>query len=200
MTVPPLVLASKSPRRSQLLQQLGLHFEVVPADVDERYASGESARAHAERLAREKAQVVARHRPEALVVGSDTVVVLEDRIFGKPGSRAEAINMLMQLEGRVHRVETGIAVAGPQGRLESAVESVQVYFRRFDRETAEAYVDTTEPMDKAGAYGIQGHGAVLVERIVGDFFAVMGLPVGRMLDLLRALGWKYNFHGLERIP
>ena len=199
MTVPPLVLASQSPRRSQILQQLGLHFEVMPAAVEERYQAGESAHAHAERLAREKAQFVARQRPESLVVGSDTVVVLEDKIFGKPRSRAHAIDMLMQLEGRVHRVETGVAVAGPDARLESGVETVQVYFRRFGREFAEAYVDTTEPMDKAGAYGIQGHGAVLVERIVGDYFAVMGLPIGRMLDLLRALGWKYNFHGLERI-
>ncbi len=198
--VPPIVLASQSPRRAQLLQQLGLHFEVQPADVDESYQQGETARAHVERLAREKARAIASRRPDALVIGSDTVVVLDGLVLGKPKSRNEAVDMLMQLQGRSHRVETGIAIASPGAVLLSDAETVHVYFRSFDRELAEAYVDTGEPLDKAGAYGIQGQGAALVERIEGNYFAVMGLPIGRLLILLRAAGWRYNFRGLERVP
>lgn len=199
MSTPALVLASQSPRREQLLRMLGLDFEVMPADIDESYRRGETARAHAERLAREKAMVVAARRPEALVIGSDTVVVLDRRVLGKPKDPAQAIDMLMRLQGRTHRVETGIAVATPDQLVLSGVESVKVHFRRFDRAAAEAYTDTREPMDKAGAYGIQGYGAALVERIEGDFFAVMGLPIGHMLGLLRAAGWSYNFQGLEPV-
>jgi septum formation protein len=180
------------------LEQLGLHFEVVPADVDESYRKGETARAHAERLAREKARIVAAQRPDALVIGSDTVVVVDRVVLGKPKSREDAVEMLMKLQGRTHRVETGIAVATPDELL-SGVETVRVHFRTMTRETAERYVDTNEPMDKAGAYGIQGYGSALVERIEGDFFAVMGLPIGRLLALLRAVGWQYNFRGLERV-
>jgi nucleoside triphosphate pyrophosphatase len=195
---PHLVLASQSPRRAHLLQQLGLHFEIVPAHVDETYRRGETPRAHAERLAREKARVVAGQRPDALVIGSDTVVVLDRNVLGKPTSRQDAIAMLMKLQGRTHRVETGIAVA-TSAELLSGVETVRVHFRPMNREMAERYVDTNEPMDKAGAYGIQGYGSALVERIEGDYFAVMGLPIGRLLGLLREVGWQYNFRGLERV-
>ncbi len=197
---PPLVLASQSPRRSQLLQMLGLRFEVIPADVDETYRKGENAKAHAERLAREKAMKVAARKPEALVIGSDTVVVHDRKVLGKPGSAEEAIEMLLTLQGKSHRVETAIAIASPDQLLLSGVETVKVRFRAFDRAYAEAYVATNEPMDKAGAYGIQGYGAAIVERIEGDFFAVMGLPIGRMLALLRAAGWHYDFQGLNRAP
>jgi septum formation protein len=196
---PTLILASQSPRRALLLKQLGLHFDVVPADVDESYRPAETPRAHAERLAREKARVVAARYPDALVIGSDTVVVLDGEVLGKPVNRAAAIDMLLRLQGRTHTVETGIAIAAPAAELVSSVESVMVHFRSFDRNTAEEYVETTEPMDKAGAYGIQGHGAALVGRIEGDYFAVMGLPIGGLLDLFRTVGWRYNFRGLERI-
>ncbi|MGH7471399.1 MAG: Maf family protein [Longimicrobiales bacterium] len=199
-TRPTIVLASQSPRRAQLLEQLGLRFEVLPAQVDESYEPNETPQAHVERLAREKAVAVARLRPEALVIGSDTVVVLDDQVLGKPANRAQALDMLMRLQGRTHRVETGIALAAPGDVLVSGVESVRVQFRAYERVAAEAYVETTEPMDKAGAYGIQGRGAVLVERIEGDYFAVMGLPIGRLLRLFLSLGWRYNFRGLERIP
>jgi septum formation protein len=195
---PALVLASQSPRREQLLKMLGLQFDVSPADVDETYRKGENAKAHAERLAREKALKVSARRPEALVIGSDTVVVLDRKVLGKPRDTGEAVEMLMRLQGRTHRVETGIAIATPDQLVLSGVESVRVHFRSFDRDVAEAYVATQEPMDKAGAYGIQGFGAAIVERIEGDFFAVMGLPIGRMLALLRAAGWRYNFQRLER--
>lgn len=196
---PPLVLASQSPRRAQLLRSLRLSFDIAPADVDESQLPGEASTAHAERLACEKALTVARLRPDALVVGSDTVVVVDGVVLGKPRDAAHAVEMLMQLQGRAHTVETGVAVACDGVRAVSAVERVRVVFRAFDEETAAGYVATGEPMDKAGAYGIQGFGATLVERIEGDFFAVMGLPVVRMFALLEQLGWRYTFDGLRRI-
>jgi septum formation protein len=194
---PPLVLASRSPRRVQLLEMLGLRFTTEPADVDEAVRPGEEAITHAERLAREKAQRVAGRNPGALVVGSDTVVVLDGELIGKPSSPYEAVDMLLRLQGRDHRVETGIAVAAPDYRLESSVVGARVRFRPFRRRTAEEYVATGEPLDKAGAYGIQGYGATIVEEIEGDFFTVMGLPIARMISIFRALGWRYNFRGIE---
>ena len=198
-SVPPLVLASASPRRAQLLAMLGFEFDILPAEVDETPRAGEPSLYYAERLAREKAEAVARIRPDALVVGSDTLVVIDGEILGKPRDRDEAVEMLLRLQGREHRVETGIAIVAPGGRMESAVEGVRVRFRPFDRETAEDYTATGEPMDKAGAYGIQGYGATLVEEIEGDYFAVMGLPVGRMIELFRGLGWRYDFRGLAPV-
>lgn len=195
--VPPLVLASQSPRRAQLLAMLGLEFEVVPAEVDESPRGDEPPAAFAERLAREKALAVAALRPEAIVIGSDTLVVCNGRVLGKPRDAAEAVEMLLHLQGYEHRVETGVAVVAPGGRVESSVEGVRVRFRPFDRRTAEEYVATGEPLDKAGAYGIQGYGSALVEMIEGDFFAVMGFPIARFISLLRALGWRYNFRGIE---
>jgi len=194
---PPLVLASQSPRRAQLLAMLGLTFEILAADVDEVRQGDEPAPILAERLARDKATAVAALRPGCLVVGSDTIVVVDGRILGKPASADEAVELLMTLQGREHRVETGIAVVGAEGRIETSVEGVRVFFRPFRRLTAEEYVATGEPMDKAGAYGIQGFGATLVERIEGDYFAVMGLPIARMISLFRAHGWRYNFRGFE---
>jgi septum formation protein len=192
---PHLILASRSLRRAQLLDMLGLAFETVPADIDETFREGEEPGAHAERLAREKASAVAAGRPAALVVGSDTVVVVEDDVLGKPRDDVEAVDMLLRLQGREHTVATGVAVAR-NGALRSGVERVRVRFRPFDRETAAAYVATGEPADKAGAYGIQGYGGALVERIDGDFFAVMGLPVCRLIQLLAELGFRYDFRGL----
>lgn len=196
---PPLVLASQSPRRAQLLGMLGLTFDVAPANVDESLLAGEDAKTHAERLARDKALAVAMQRPDALVIGSDTVVVLADDVLGKPRDAAHAVEMLMRLQGRTHTVETGVAVAYNGADVISALESVPVTFRAFDERTARAYVETGEPMDKAGAYGIQGYGATLVERIEGDFFAVMGLPIMRLVRLLERLGWRYVFDSLERV-
>ena len=191
-----LVLASRSPRRSQLLSMLGLSFETVPADIDEAYRFGEDPGEHAERLAREKALAVAASRPGALVVGSDTVVLVGGVVLGKPQSAGHAIDMLLRLEGREHTVATGIAVARDTA-VASAVETVAVRFRAFSRETAAAYVATGEPLDKAGAYGIQGYGAALVERIDGDYFAVMGLPVCRLLQIMASMGFRYDFRSLK---
>jgi septum formation protein len=195
---PLLVLASQSPRRAELIRRLGLEPEIVPADIDESYVDHEMPADHAERLAREKAAAVARGRSEALVVGSDTIVVLGRDVLGKPRDADDAVEMLLRLEGREHEVHTGIAVAR-QGEIESGVERVRVRFRPLDRSECEAYVATGEPMDKAGAYGIQGFGSALVEGITGDYFAVMGLPVVRMLGLIERFGWRYAFGAWRRV-
>lgn len=198
MSATPIILASQSPRRSDLLRMLGLTFDTIPADIDETYRSGEQPAPHAERLAREKTQAIAARHPEAAIIGSDTVVVLDGEVLGKPRDEQEAVAMLMRLQGREHEVATGIAV-WVEGTIHSGVERVRVRFRPFDEPTAAAYAATHEPMDKAGAYGIQGYGATLVERIEGDFFAVMGLPICRMIALLEAAGLAYDFNGLVRV-
>ena len=194
---PPLILASQSPRRAELIGRLGLRFEAIPADVDESYLGDEMPAEHAERLAREKAVAIARTRPEALVVGSDTIVVLGSDVLGKPRDEREAVEMLLRLSAREHEVHTGIAVARGD-RIESGLERVRVRFRNVDRRACEEYVATGEPMDKAGAYGIQGFGSAIVDCIEGDFFAVMGLPVVHMLELLERFGWRYAFGELKR--
>lgn len=195
---PPIILASQSPRRAELLRMLGLTFDTVPADIDETYRTGEEAGAHAERLAREKALAIAGRYPDAIVIGSDTVVTLDNDVLGKPVDDDDAVRMLMRLQGREHEVATGIAVSA-DALLRSGVERVRVRFRPFAAEAAAAYVGTGEPMDKAGAYGIQGYGATLVERIDGDFFAVMGLPICRMIALLKGVGVEYDFRGVRRV-
>lgn len=195
----PVVLASQSPRRAQLLRMLGLDIVTEPANIDETYVEGEEPRAHAERLAREKAAPVAARHPDAVVIGSDTVVIVDGAVLGKPGDDEEAVRMLLRLQGRQHEVATGIAVAW-RGAVRSTVERVRVTFRGFDEALARDYVATGEPMDKAGAYGIQGYGATLVERIEGDYFSVMGLPVARMITLLQEMGVQYNFRTLSPTP
>jgi septum formation protein len=191
---PRIILASQSPRRAQLLRMLGLDIETIPADLDESYRAGEEPGAHAERLAREKAQAIEQHHPHSIVIGSDTVVAVDGQVLGKPTDRADAVRMLMLLQGREHEVATGVAVC--RGRVYSAVERVAVRFRAFDEATAAAYATTDEPLDKAGAYGIQGFGATLVEGIRGDYFAVMGLPIVRTMSLLQQAGFCYDFRGL----
>jgi len=191
--VVPLVLASASPRRRELLGLLGLKPQVVPADIDESWRPGEEPAPHAERLAREKAAVVAARYPAACVIAADTIVVLDGDILGKPADAADAAAMLRRLSGREHTVHTAMAVACG-GRTVSGVESTQVWFRALDDATIRAYIATGEPMDKAGAYGIQGYGAVIVERIAGDYFTVMGLGLGRLVGLLREAGLSYDFN------
>lgn len=187
-----VILASQSPRRRELLAQIGITHEVRPADIDETVWPGEAPVPHSERLARDKAHTLALLHPEAVVIGSDTIVVIDGAILGKPASRDDAIAMLERLSGREHTVYTSVAVAH-EGRTLSGVEAVQVQFRTLTRAQIAAYVDTGEPTDKAGAYGIQGYGATLVERISGDYFAVMGLPLGRLVGLIRELGYMYEF-------
>jgi len=187
-----VILASQSPRRRELLDLIGMRHEVRPADIDERVLPGERPAPHAERLAREKARTIARAEPDALTIGSDTIVVVDGDILGKPSDEGDARRMLRRLSGREHVVFTAVAVAHAE-RVASSVEEVSVTFRPLSDEVIDAYVATGEPMDKAGAYGIQGYGATIVERIDGDFFAVMGLALGRMVRLMGELGFEYAF-------
>jgi septum formation protein len=193
-TKPRVILASQSPRRRELLSLVGISHDVEPADIDERYLDGESPRAHAERLAREKSAKI--QEPDAVVIGSDTIVVVDGDVLGKPSDEDDAARMLRRLSGRSHTVITAVAVAW-RGRLESAVEEVEVTFHPLTDDDIAAYIATREPMDKAGAYGIQGFGATIVARVNGDYFAVMGLPLQRLVHLLDRLGLRYVFGPLE---
>jgi septum formation protein len=187
-----LVLASGSPRRRQLLEMLGLPFRVVPPGVDETRESSELPEVYVVRLAREKARVVAAREPGELVLAADTTVVLRGDIFEKPDTPAAAEAMLARLEGRTHQVMTAVAVARDR-RLEHALDVTDVTFRALSGDAIAAYVATGEPMDKAGAYAIQGKGAALIEGIRGDFFGVMGLPLRLALELLERFGLRYRF-------
>jgi len=191
---PRVILASQSPRRRALLTLVGIEHEVRPADIDERYLAGESPRTHAERLAREKAART--NDAEAVVIGSDTIVVVGGDVLGKPVDEAEATRMLRRLSGRSHTVITAVAVAW-RGRLESAVEEVSVTVHALSDADIAAYIQTREPMDKAGAYGIQGYGATIVARVDGDYFAVMGLPLQLLVRLCERIGLRYRFGALE---
>jgi septum formation protein len=191
-----VVLASASPRRRQLLELIGIEHEVSPSNIDETMRPRETPRRHAERLAREKASAVASREADRITVAADTIVVINRKVLGKPRDVADARRMLSMLSGREHTVITAVAVA--RGRkLRSAVEEVTVKFRRLGDDEIDAYIATGEPMDKAGAYGIQGFGATIVECVNGDYFAVMGLPLARLVMLLRDLGVRYRFGELD---
>jgi septum formation protein len=187
-----VVLASSSPRRHQLLELVGIKHEVRASDIDETYFPGEEAAAHAERLARTKAQAIASVMPHALVIGADTIVVVDGQVLGKPTDENDAQRMLERLSGRTHVVMTAVAVSH-EGRTVSTVESVSVTFRPLLYDEQWRYIRTGEPMDKAGAYGIQGYGATIVRRIDGDYFAVMGLSLVRLVELMAELGVRYEF-------
>lgn len=193
---PQVVLASASPRRRELLTLIGIDHIVHPANVDETMTPGEVPVEHAVRLAVAKAVAVARTRPDAVVIGADTVVVLDGKVLGKPASTSVAHDMVSALNGRTHTVITAVAVAY-KGAIGKAAEEVAVTFRQLTAEEIAAYVATEEGMDKAGAYGIQGFGATIVERIEGDFFAVMGLPLVRLVRLLADAGLTYRFGSLR---
>jgi len=195
VTPPPrIILASASPRRHELLALIGIAHEVCPADIDETFGPGETPVRHAERLAREKARVVAAREPDAVVIAADTIVVVDGDVLGKPRTVDEASAMLRRLSARVHTVCTAMAVSRGR-RIESAVETVAVRFRPLEEHEIREYVATGEPMDKAGAYGIQGYGATIVERVEGDYFSVMGLGLRTLVRLLTLLGLEYRFAG-----
>ena len=187
-----VVLASASPRRRQLLDLIGIAHEVRPANIDETMRPRETPRRHTERLAREKASAIAKRDPDLITIGADTIVVVNRKVLGKPANTDDAARMLALLSGREHCVTTSVAVSRGK-KLRSAVEEVRVKFRRLRDDEIEAYIATGEPMDKAGAYGIQGYGATIIERIEGDYFAVMGLPLVRLVGLLRDVGVRYRF-------
>jgi len=186
----PLVLASSSPRRRQLLEMLGISIRVNAPNLPEVRSPAETPVDYVERLAREKARSV----PGSLVLGADTTVIVRDQVLEKPVDSNDALAMLRKLQGRTHQVVTSVALVA-DGTLHQATDITNVKFRRLDEAMLEAYVATGEPMDKAGAYGIQGYGAALVERIDGDFFSVMGLPLRLVLHLLEEAGHPYRFDG-----
>jgi septum formation protein len=192
MTTPTVILASQSPRRRELLTLIGIPHLVRPANIDERYLPGEEPPAHAKRLAREKAALIAHDEPAAVVIGSDTIVVVDGDVLGKPAGADEARVMLRRLSGRSHTVMTAVAVRW-HDEERVAVEQVEVTFGVLDDARIDAYIATGEPMDKAGAYGIQGYGATIVARVEGDYFSVMGLPLFRLARLLEELGLRYAF-------
>jgi septum formation protein len=173
-----IVLASLSPRRSDLLRQIGLSFSVLPANVNERIIPGEQPEVHVLRLAREKALVAARRSGTGIIIAADTVVVIDDAVLGKPADRNDAIRMLTLLSGTAHRVITGLCVmdAGTRNSRERT-STTKVWFRRLSGDEIVAYANSGEPLDKAGAYGIQGRGALLIDRIEGCYFNVVGLPL-----------------------
>lgn len=190
-----VILASASPRRADLLRQLGLCFDTLPVGIDETPHPGERPADYVLRLAREKAAAGYRQaaRAEALVIGSDTTVVLDDRILGKPGDRNAARAMLRSLSGRDHQVMTGVALATRNG-VQGRVSITNVSFRALDDREIDAYCNTGEPMDKAGGYGIQGRGGAFVEQLRGSYSAVVGLPLDVTAGLLAAAGlpvWTY---------
>ena len=191
-SLPRVILASQSPRRRELLTLIGIPHEVLPADVDESVHQDEAPVPHCERLARAKALALAAGDRDAVVIGSDTIVVIDGDILGKPRSVEEAQQMLARLSGRTHTVFTAVAAAYA-GQLVSGVESVSVTFRLLTSTQIAAYVATGEPMDKAGAYGIQGYGATIVEHIEGDYFAVMGLSLVTVVRLAEQMGVSYQF-------
>ncbi|MEN8135923.1 MAG: Maf family protein [Thermodesulfobacteriota bacterium] len=182
-----MVLASGSPRRHRFLDELGLDFMVAVADVDEILRAGESPPAFVSRLAQEKAAAIAVAHSEAWVIGADTVVVVADEILGKPAGPEDALAMLTRLAGRSHEVWTGFAIV--RGTSVAVIRAVrtEVTFVRADPDVLAAYVASGEPLDKAGAYGIQGRGGLLVEGIVGSYSNVVGLPMAELVEELLRL-------------
>lgn len=180
-----MILASASPRRKELLQKLDLDFTVCPADIDESRLPDEDAATYPLRTAVQKAMAVAKTTENAVIIAADTVVVIDDDILGKPRDKAEAKAMLQRLSGREHIVVTGIGVMDTlSGRTLSASEQTIVYFYPLEEEEIDAYIASNECMDKAGSYGIQGKGSLLVRKIDGDYFNVMGLPLSKLYRLL----------------
>ena len=184
---PPIVLASGSPRRRDLLAGLDLDFEVIPADVDESILPSEAPAALVERLSLLKGSAVADAHFDALVIAADTVVVLDGDILGKPVDRAENERFIKRLAGRKHEVYTGHALLYREG-LERSVQRTEVHFRDLDSDEIAAYVATGEGLDKAGGYAIQGYGAALIPHIVGDYFNVVGLSVATVVSHAARLG------------
>jgi septum formation protein len=184
-TAAKFILASASPRRKSLLQELGLDFEIKEAGIDECPAAGESPQVFVKRAASDKAGYISRANPGYWVLGADTIVVHDNRILGKPGDAAEALEVLQTLSGREHLVHTGFCLMHEKEKITvSSVVTTEVSFSPFSRDIAAAYVATGEPLDKAGAYGIQGRGSFLVERINGSYTNVVGLPLVEVIEEL----------------
>ncbi len=188
-----LILASASPRRRELLTQVGFTFEVIPAHIDETRRASEYPAAYVQRLALEKAQAIHALHPDAFVLGADTTVEIDGRALEKPTDRTDAERMLKALSGRTHHVHTGLALLSPPPSSEPAqrthLETTSVTFSAIDESELQHYLDSGEPYDKAGAYGIQGYAARWIPRIDGDYFNVMGLPLAATVRLLKELNY-----------
>jgi len=184
-----IILASASPRRKEILEKTGLKFRVDESLYEEKMMPGMKPRELVRFLSREKAGDVARRHSDAIVIAADTIIVFRGRIFGKPLNRDHAKEMLKALSGNVHSVITGFTIIDAAcGKELTGSAETKVFFKRLSDEDIEAYIGSGEPMDKAGAYGIQGLGAVLVKKIEGDFFNVMGLPLYTLAENLKKFG------------
>lgn len=181
MNLPPLILASGSPRRSELLRQLGVEFKVLPSEADEVHTEQLTAMEISQLNAYRKARAVAKKCPDALVLGADTLVYLDTKLFGKPANLEDAYRMLKQLQGRTHEVVTGVCMIHLRShRQKMFAESTTVKFRRLDIGQIQDYLARINPLDKAGAYAIQDHGEKIVEQVSGSLSNVVGLPVERL--------------------
>ncbi|MCR3956808.1 MAG: Maf family protein [Gudongella sp.] len=181
-----IVLASASPRRKELLEQCGIRPEIIASDIEERFSNNHTPEEISMSLAFQKAMDVSKRIEEGLVIGADTVVILDDEILGKPLNEEEAFSMLRKLSGKCHQVITGFSIIDTEGTERFVdYETTDVYFRILSDQEISDYVSTGECNDKAGAYGIQGKGALLVERIEGCYFNVMGLPISKLNHSLK---------------
>lgn len=195
-----LILASASPRRKELLASIGIPFVVEPSEIDELLQDGESPEVHVQRLADEKASDVAKKYPGSWILGADTIVVIDDRILGKPADVSEAVRMLSTLSGRTHVVFTGYAILNtlfPESRIIAYAKS-EVFIRSLSQEEIIGYVRTGEPMDKAGAYAIQGVGSAIVEKVNGSYTNVVGLPLCEVARDFKKLGI-FDFLGVDKL-
>lgn len=184
---PPIVLASASPRRKELLARVGIAFEICAADIPENAQPGERPAGFAERMAREKAQAIRKAKPERIILAADTVVAVGQEILGKPRDAEDARRMLRLLSGKSHEVTTGVCLCGP-GFEDVRSETTTVWFSEIPHQEILEYVSSGEPLDKAGAYAIQGGAARWVTKVEGDYNNVVGLPVEMVLKMLRARG------------
>ena len=183
----PIILASGSPRRWELLEQVGIPFETDTSEADETMGDGIKPADYVEELSKRKAEAVASRHPDDVILGADTIVAFDDKILGKPSDADEAYDMLCMLAGRTHSVYTGVTIIFPYQNIETFHVKTDVKMYDMDKKILREYTESGEPLDKAGAYGIQGKGAILVERIDGDYSNVKGLPVAEVYRRLYSL-------------
>jgi septum formation protein len=184
----PLILASASPRRQELLRFVGLKFKTIPAHLNEDYIEGERPRKHVKRLSQDKAIVIAKKYPNAVVLGADTIVVIDKSILGKPENKYQARKMLRKLSGREHKVYTGFTIAQEASKIcHTNVVLSAVKFKKINPQELEWYVASDEPYDKAGGYAVQGRGAYFIQSIRGSYTNVIGLPLCEVLETLKKL-------------
>jgi septum formation protein len=182
-----IILASKSPRRKKILEQVGLNFEVAASDFDESQIEFETPQEMVEKLSFEKAKVIAQRNPGAIIIGADTVVIFRKEIIGKPKSKADAVRILKLLSGNTHEIITGFTVIEDKKSITKHITS-KIKFKKLNEDEIKAYVATGEPMDKAGGYGIQERGGLFMENITGDYFNVVGLPISALAEVLKEFG------------